>query len=253
MREFFLCEWHNIRFSTFAETSAIRLADAGFYNKYYCALFDRYSGYDALDAHWRKTKEEAAEWIASNVPDGGRVLSVGCGLGYMEQYLWRNFGRCLELHVQDYASEAHRWLRKVMPADHIHSPEDSGELGRYDLIYLSAVDYAMPDAELVGLLGNLRPYLREGGTIALVSASYLDDSWWRGLVHSSKDVIKSLLAMLGCYERGQFWGWMRSRSEYRAVMAAAGCKSIDDGFIVTPHQRTYWIRGRTTEKSSPDR
>ena len=183
MREFFVYEWHGIRFPTFAETSATRLADADFYNKYYCALFDRYSGYEALDAHWRKTKEEAAEWIASNLPDGGRVLS-------------------------------------------------------------------MRDTELVALSGKLWPYRREGGAIALISASYLDDSWWRELIQSSKDIIKSLLARLGCYERGQFWGWMRSRSEYRALMAAAGCKSLDDGFIVTPHQRTYWIRGRTTEKSA---
>lgn len=246
MRKFFLSEWHDIRFATFAETSATKLADAEFYNRYYCALFDRYSGYEQLANYWRKTKEEVAEWIASDLPDGGRVLSIGCGLGYMEQYLWRNFETRLDLHVQDFATEAHRWLRKVVPVERIHSPEDTADLGRYDLIYLSAVDYAMPDKELIGLLEKLRPYLRDGGEVAIFSASFLDNSRWRRLVHSGKDVIKSLLETLGLYERGQFWGWMRSRSEYQAVMVGAGYRSFGDGFIETPHQRTYWIKGRAT-------
>lgn len=128
MQRAYQTEWQDIHFSSFAETSSECLAGPAFYNAFYHALFQKYASYEELDADWRRKKDEIADWLAASLPDGARVLSVGCGLGYMEQRLWREHGDRIELHVQDYASEALRWLRQVIPAERIH-PEAGGGAG----------------------------------------------------------------------------------------------------------------------------
>lgn len=60
----------------------------------------------------------------------------------------------------------------------------------------------------------------------------------------AKQAVKTLLRVVGLYHRGQFWGWQRTRSEYRELMRAAGYLQVDDGFIETSDQRTYFIKGR---------
>lgn len=253
MRPFYQTEWQNIQFSSFAELSSTKLAGSEFYDAFYQALFEKYPDYGSLDPAWRKNKDEITDWLATLLPDGARVLSVGCGLGYMEQRLWRKHGDRIDLHVQDYASEALRWLRHVMPAAHIH---DAGKDGGgkalrelYDLIYLSAVDYALADDELIALLSQTRDSLREDGQIVMISASFLDETRGQGVIRSGKEAVKWLFDSLGLRKRGQFWGWMRSRAEYQAIMRAAGLASVTDGFLVTPHQRTYWVKGKGVAKA----
>lgn len=247
MKKFYQTEWQSISFFSVHRLSSTTLAGPEFYNAFYRTLFAKYPNYDALDADWRRTKDEISDWLAATLPDGCRVLSVGCGLGYMEQRLWRKHGNRIELHVQDYASEGIRWLRQVLPADRIH---DGGrevctqsEEDNYDLIYLSAVDYALPDDDLIGLLTELRSRLRNGREIMIISASFLDDSFGQQIIRSVKEPVKWVLETIGLRHRGQFWGWMRSKGEYQNIMRAAGLASVTDGFFETSHQRTYWIKG----------
>lgn len=243
MRKFYQTEWQNISFSNFYPLSSTSLAGSGFYNAFYRTLFEKYPNYDALDAGWRRTKDEITDWLAASLPDGARVLSVGCGLGYMEQRLWRLHGSRIELHVQDYASQALQWLRAALPVERIHDAAGE-EIGQFDLIYLSAVDYAMPDDELVALLAKMRKFLREGGQLMMISASFLEESFGQRIMLDSKEALKWLLDKIGLRPRGQFWGWMRSKQEYQAIMRQAGLSAVTNGFVETPHQRTYWIKGR---------
>lgn len=247
MRPFYQTEWQDIPFSSFTEMSNEKLADSAFYDAFYRAVFQKYFGYEALDPGWRRAKDEIADWLAAFCADGIRVLSVGCGLGYIEQRLWHEHGGRIDLHVQDYASESLRWLRQVMPANHIHDvgdrPNSISERNSYDLIYLSAVDYALPTNELIALLSAARKQLCTNGQIFMISASFLDDSFGKGFVSAAKDFVRWMLEQFGLYKRGQLWGWMRSRAEYRAIMLAAGMAEVTDGFVETPHQSTYWIKG----------
>lgn len=122
MKRFYQTEWQNIQFSDFATLSETELAGAEFYNAYYHKLFQRHGGYDELDASWRRNKKELADWIAAQLMTGVRasILSVGCGLGYMERCMHCDHGDNFELHVSDYASNALTWLRQELPVNRIH-------------------------------------------------------------------------------------------------------------------------------------
>ena len=161
----------------------------------------------------------------------------------MEQRLWRLHGSRIEVHVQDYASQALQWLRQVLPADHNHNA--GGEIGQFDLVYLSAVDYAMSDNDLIALLKEVRQALCCGGQLVMISASFLEESASRMIIRNGKDAVKWLLNKIGLRPHGQFWGWMRSMQDYQAIMSQVGLSSVTDGFLQTPHQRTYWIKGVT--------
>jgi SAM-dependent methyltransferase len=244
MRKLYQTEWQHIDFSSFQQMSSIELAGHDFYDAFYRALFEKYRDYDALDPDWRRTKDETTDWLAGSLSDGARVLSVGCGLGYMEQRLWRLHGDRIELHVQDYASQALNWLRQVLPVDRIHDAgAGGGEIGQFDLIYLSEVDYALSDDDLIALLAEVRQDLRDGGQLVMISESFFEESAGGKVLRNGKDAVKWLLDKIGVRKRGQFWGWMRSRQEYQAIMRKAGLFAVTDGFLETPHKQAYWIKG----------
>lgn len=247
MKRFYQTEWQGIQFSSLATLSETELAGAEFYNVFYRELFRRYAGYHDMNLSWRQSKKELADWIAAQLKSNARVLSVGCGLGYMESCLHREHGTELELHVSDYASDALNWLRHEFPEECIHLVgEGWSNDEHYDLIYLSAVDYSIQTNEMINLLVEQRSRLAPSGTCLMISASYLDKdvpipAQIKAVV---KHAVKTLLSVAGLYHRGQFWGWMRTRSEYRELMRDAGYSQVEDGFIETPNQRTYFIKGR---------
>lgn len=241
MKKLYEKDWLGIPF-TFSQTSHTKLAGPDFYNAFYSKVFEKCQDYESLPADWRRNKNDVADWLAQTIPDGASVLSIGCGLGYMEQRLQHLHGNRIELHVQDYASESLRWLRKTLPASRIHDASEEGQTACFDVIYLSAVDYALTDESLTGLLSKLKSNLKPEGRVIMISASFLDDKVGGGRV--VKDAVKALLYLTGMRERGQFWGWKRTRLEYQQLMNTASFVRIEDGFLVTPHQKTYWIEGR---------
>ena len=135
---------------------------------------------------------------------------------------------------------------KSCPPDRVHiTGDDIG--GQFDFIYLSTVDYAVCDQDLVDLLVNLRQFFCAGGELMLISASFLEEAPIQRLVGRIKDAIKCFLDVAGIRQRGQLWGWMRYRDEYRKVMRRAGFLSMTDGFLESNHQRIYRIKGRINE------
>jgi len=101
----------------------------------------------------------------------------------------------------------------------------------------------MSDDELIDFLAGLRHLLNDGGTLLLISASFLDDAVGYSFKARLKDVAKYFLDAMKIRPLGQFWGWLRTRQEYKAIMYQAGFSKLSDGFMATPHQHTYWIRG----------
>lgn len=246
MIKFYETDWQGIKFTSFAKVSSSKLADEKFYDSFYKELFKKYSGYNELDESWRHSKDEVADWLSGIIQDEAKVLSVGCGLGYIEQKLWRcNMDR-ISVHVQDYATESLKWLREVLPSKNIHIPE-SGNMDdldqTYDVIYLSAVDYALNDVELLKLLKSLKSRLNKNGCLILISASFQHNKLILKIKYNVKNMIAVFLESLGKNSRGQFWGWKRTKNEYCELMRDLEFDAIEDGFLVTKNQNTYWIKG----------
>lgn len=248
MKRYYQTEWQGIKFSDIATLSETELAGSEFYNTFYRAVFLRYGGYDELDISWRRNKKELVDWIVTQSEPNAKVLSVGCGLGYMESYMYRKYGDKLELHVSDYASDALNWLCRELPEERIHLVTQEGNMidKRYDLIYFCAVDYAMPTEDMVNMLQYYRTLLTTSGTCLIISASYLEErlSLFERINILCKYIAKTLLRFIGLYKPilGQFWGWLRTRSEYCELIRVAGFSKFEDGFIETPNQRTYFIK-----------
>ena len=100
-----------------------------------------------------------------------RVLSIGSGVGYMEKILLEELPE-LELHVNEPSTVSLRWLRKVIPGERIYiglPPACLPSDVQYDMIYLSTVDYGIPQRELEHLLAELRAQLAPGGGINGIS------------------------------------------------------------------------------------
>ncbi len=180
MRRFYQESWQGIPFTAFSHISFFHLADPKFYATFYEELFRRYQGWNDLPATWRANKAKDARWLAERIRDivtreresgeipadgPARVLSIGSGVGYMEKLLLEELPD-VELHVNEPSTVGMRWLRRLIPAERIYiglPPACLPPDVRYDVIYLSAVDYGIPTRELVHVLEELRSQLAPGG------------------------------------------------------------------------------------------
>ncbi|MCK9376408.1 MAG: hypothetical protein M0P73_09670 [Syntrophobacterales bacterium] len=157
-------------------------------------------------------------------------------------------GPC-NLEITEVAEAALRWIKPELPPDRVHLgpfPRCIPAGRRFDLIYLSAVDYCLDTPDFIGLLSGVASCLTPGGKCLLLSASF-DQPLppWQRTVRAAKQVAAVLLGAVKLYDRGQFWGWLRTREDYRQAFSQAGYVGIKDG--LTGGERgpeTYWIEGR---------
>ncbi len=256
VRRFYQESWQGIPFTAFSHISFFHLAEPKFYATFYEELFRRYKNWDDLPAVWRANKRKDVLWLAGQLrarlaqePAGRegpvRVLSIGSGVGYMEKTLLEEMPE-LELHVNEPSTVGMKWLRQHIPSERIYiglPPACLPSDVQYDLIYLSTVDYGIPTRELEHILGELRAQLAPGGELICLSASLLEeDSFIGSFVNAIKIVIRGILHYLGI-RRQQFWGWRRTRAEYRQIFRQAGFAQIADGWLEDGFE-TYWIRGQ---------
>ncbi|MBQ7738513.1 MAG: hypothetical protein IJT59_02515 [Desulfovibrionaceae bacterium] len=255
MRRFYQESWQGIPFTKISHLSFFHLAGSKFYSTFYEEMFARYSSWEALPLEWRENKRCSAEWLLERIrqhraelgaKDGEpyRVLSIGCGVGYMEKLLLDALPE-IELYVNEPSTVGLKWLRSYLPADHVYIGDPLTIPGDvyYHMIYLSAVDYAISTRHLVRLLENLRAQLESSGTVLCLSSSFLqEDSIIGSFVNAMKIFIRGILHYLSVRPQ-QFWGWRRTRKDYNQLFKQAGFFSLSDGFIEKAPE-TYWISGK---------
>ena len=256
MRRFYQTHWFGIAFSSFADLSFFRLAEADFYESFYAALFRRYDSWDALPRNWRTAKSIQARWLARQAEEADaaaslnsasrplRVFSVGSGLGFIEHAFLKELPEA-ELHISEPAAAGMDWIRARIPQERIHIGADLSGLPldlRFDLIYLSAVDYVLRPKEFALLLEELRPRLARGGRLICLSASFQEDDGLLAVCAAAcRSVLYALLHVSGIHRR-QFWGWLRTREEYLAALREAGYGDLREGRL-EDEAKTYWISG----------
>jgi len=255
MRRFYQENWFEIAFSSFARVSFFHLAESDFYEQFYAALFRTYDSWDALPQSWRTHKaivarslvrqaEEIASLHANHENRPLRVFSLGSGIGFVEYNFLKELPQT-ELHISEPSTIGMDWIRTCIPPERIHIGAGLSALPpdlRFDMVYLSGVDYFLRKHEFVQLLKGLHPRLAQGGRLICLSGSFLEDD---GLISACAWACKTALyAMLhfAGIRRRQFWGWLRTREEYLAAVREAGYENIREGRLEDA-TRTFWFSG----------
>jgi len=237
MRKLYQTAWLGINFRKSFALDSNKIADEDFYDKFYRELFRRYSTYDEFPANWRRNKTAVADFILSETNPQDRLLSIGCGSGYVEVLLSEAYR---DITAIEPSHEATRLLARY-PAVKLISGFfpgclQSAERPAYDVACLNAVDYCLAEDGLAALLRQIYDYPVDKLILISVS-SYNKYALGRGF----KDFVKELLRLLHLYHPGQFWGYRRTRQELTRAVREAGYHEVQCGFIGAGN---LWVKGR---------
>lgn len=239
MKKLYQTNWHGIEFISFAKLNEQTVADPDFYQSFYLEFFRRYSSWEELDPVWLAAKDKVADLIFSRIQyPGKRILSIGCGLGIVEKRLIER--GVTNLDATETTAPQLLWISELMGKESLFLGMFPGCIPadrRYDLIYMSAVDYCFDDAGFSALLRDVHSRLEGGGRCLVVSGSFDPGGAWRGFKYRTRMILHSL-RILGAR---QLWGYLRTRKDYFRALQSAGFEEILDG--LTP-EGTYWAEGR---------
>ncbi len=227
MRKMHQTEWFGLRFSETGWILSEELADARFYDRFYRYLFTKFSAWSDLPSAWRYEKQPVVDLLHRSMHTGGKtLLSVGCGIGFVEHELLQRGVPPENLFLNEIAEIPLSWIRKEVAHEHIyvgHIPECLPPQKKWDIVYLGNMDYALGQKDLVSLLKALRARLQPDGKCILVTTAIVPSQSIRQVITNIiKDCGKGILGFLGIRERGQFWGWNRTPDELEDVFRAAG-------------------------------
>ncbi len=245
MKRMYQSDWHGISFNSFTPVSSRKLADADFYSRFYSVFFKKYKKLEDLDPSWVKLKMQMKEFLKqdSKFKKDSAILSIGCGLGFVEKALIEEGFSGLE--VTEVSITPLKWLLPYISAGRVHVgffPECLPAPRLYDLIYLAGVETFFTQPELINFLKAVNERLLPGGRCLIISWSFRPGDFMSRAAADIKDWIRFLLHITGLRKRGQFWGYIRSRKELYNAVASAGLINIRDGFFEKKTRwGTYWI------------
>jgi len=235
MKKFFQKDWFGIKFNEFCEMNSNVLADVSFYASFYRIFFQKFRSFSDLPEAWRHDKEQVVDFVKDWVRGDEKILSIGCGLGYVEY--------CLSLAcpnkiivIEPSEGDVCRWLKDCSNISVIRGlfPDALSRGQSFTFGYSNALDYVFDQEDFFFFLSEVRKRVSE---FLLFSASFDNDN----LIANAKYLIKIACAACGFFSPGQFWGYLRTRKEYQRAFYKAGFKNIEDGFL---SNGTYWIKGR---------
>ncbi|HVO33406.1 MAG TPA: methyltransferase domain-containing protein, partial [Elusimicrobiota bacterium] len=235
MRRLYQTSWHGIPFETFSALSPRKLPGPEFYSAFYRRLFQKHTAPEQLDAKWLHLKRTIIRALSERYfPDRATtILSIGCGLGIMEMDLIaRGYS---DVHVTEISDTPLKWLRNVLPAERIHIgafPAGLPSMLAFDVILLGSADYFLDQRELRALLQQARARIHPHGVAIIISHSLDDISGWRG----ARETVKSALRRVRP-PAAQWWGYLRTRSEYKSALRQAGFRVRSDELMDT---QTSW-------------
>lgn len=211
---FYQTAWHDVPLKELGG-DASEVAGPGVYSAFYGSLEGKEG---AFEAAWIEQKKRQGGWIAetflADVPSAS-VLSVGAGLGWVEQEIFR---RGFKPDVLECEPNALAAIEKKIPGirgfvgDARQLPCDDET---YDVAYLSAVDYCFTRQDYERVLSELRRVIKPGGRVVSVCVSNLS---LKGLV---KGLAKKALGR-GPGPDAVLWGYQRSVAEHLKAASAGG-------------------------------
>lgn len=240
MRKFYQTTWFGIDFKPLGGLSSKAIADEEFYSKFYKEFYKRFSSYDDLSKEWKDGKKMVADLIASNTGDGERLLSIGCGSGYVEYLLGQMDRDVTAIEPSEYAT---KFLQDGggVKLYHGYFPEclsSEGEKDEFDYAFMIGTEYALEDAELIKLLSEARKYPLKN--FLLVCCSVDSGSFLRKAVSTAAGIVKNVLSAVGLYDRGQLWGYLRTPGELERIFKSAGFIIKETGIM---NEQIFYVKG----------
>jgi ubiquinone/menaquinone biosynthesis C-methylase UbiE len=223
-RGFSEVEWLNIYFDELdVELSSENLPTNNFYNQFYKKLLEKYNNIESLPKIWIQNKKNTAENILKEINNNQKILSYGCGTGYVEKTLIE-LNPTLDIFALDFADNARHWIKanfsKITFQNKLYISQ------KFDLIYLCQVLYALSYSDCIELIKQLSNHLKPNGKILLINSSIIPyENGEREAKHTLKSYIKSIIRPF--YKKyfqflkknkkknkEQFWGWQRNNKKY---------------------------------------
>jgi len=221
MKKFYQTEWHEIYFTSFASPSS-ELPTQKFYDMFYDRFFIKYKNFNELDEGWVTYKTKVAKHIENIVEQSSSVLSIGSGIGIVEDILTKS-NKNIEVVAIEPSQNASKWVRSnpnIRLFDG-YFPECLDEELRVDLAYANNIDYVFDKDEYRLFLKSVVDY-GISDFLIITTANYTVKT-------ALSSFVKSLLGAMKIIEKlngGQFWGYLRSKSEHRNALIEAGFNEI---------------------------
>ena len=230
MKKIWEKSWQNIYFHELnVSLSLIRRPKANFYREFYIKFFERYSSFSQLPENWRKSKFDTSQELHKIMQAPKRILSYGCGIGYVEFMLAKKMPNSF-FDILDFSENSFKFISKDANMSCVlQIPDDS----LYDVIYLTQVFYALSDAEILDLLKNLRNKLRSDGvfitfdTSSIPSENGIDLDFFHRFKKLVKDILRPFYIFIFSYKEYQFYGWYRTNKELVSLFSEAGYTLIE--------------------------
>jgi SAM-dependent methyltransferase len=245
MKKIYENTWHNIPFHSFSSYNPEKLANETFYKQFYDEFFKRYSAWEKLDSIWRQEKIKIGKFILNRIAPEKKILSIGCGLGIIEKYLYES--GLHNITIQDTTDSPLLWIREIIPKSSIYSgkfPECLPSNTLYDLIYMSIIDYSFNHNDWNHFLISVREKLRDKGRCLIITHNvYLPQNLWKNTLWDLKRVTKKTLSTLKLRTPDQFWGWTRTKIEHHNSLNAAGLRVQREGSLGDnpSDNKLYWF------------
>ena len=222
MKKFYQDEWHEIYFKDFAEPS-LNLPEKSFYNTYYDIFFKKYNNFNQLEPGWVSYKIEIANFIKSIINDGDNILSIGCGVGIVEDFLVKSMDS-LKITALEPSINATKWIRDIPNISLVdgYFPEALNKKIDFNLAYANNIDYVFNEEEYESFLKSVIEYGIKD-FLVITSANY---NLKTALSLSIKSTLGSLKIIKKLSE-GQFWGYLRTKKEHKKALLDAGFKDIE--------------------------
>ena len=164
-------------------------------------------------------------------------MSIGCGIGLIEQKLSELLEENKALNVQNNKIVNKQKIVAIEPSistiqwidsdsvEVVHGlyPGDIDKKIKFDFVYAILIDYVLNNTEYLLLLKNIV----KSGTREVYFSVTIDSPLT--IVNKLKEYSLLLLCAFGIKSCGQLWGYLRTVEEHKLLFQAAGFQTISIG------------------------
>ena len=206
--------WHGINFADLpVKVRANEPADDQFYEAFYASLRGR-----PVDPDWLRGKQETGRWLETELLrkfPAPKILSVAAGLAVAEsEWLAKGYDVTLnECQAESLAAVHEKFPSAPLLIGNAHKLEIRG---RFDIITVFTVDYALNNEDLLEMFRRLGACLSRGGMVVNQTVNILT------VRRFFAELVKRWLLRRYHTPGWVRWGWNRSPDAIIALAQKAG-------------------------------